>query len=72
MQVMILLQQTAAPEAHEAAKKFAELDPIGIGMTMIAMTVVFLSLMLLYLVFKNVARMYTLRPEEKICSQKGY
>jgi hypothetical protein len=31
---MILLQQTAVPEAHEAAKKFAELDPIGIGMTL--------------------------------------
>jgi len=71
MQIMILLQQTAVPETHEAAKKFAELDPIGVGMTMIAMTVVFLSLMLLYLVFKNVARMYNIDMKNKFRRKKG-
>jgi glutaconyl-CoA/methylmalonyl-CoA decarboxylase subunit delta len=71
MQVMILLQQSAAPAVHESANKFAELDPIGIGMTMIAMTVVFLSLMLLYLVFKNIARMYNLDMKNKFRRKQG-
>ncbi len=71
MHIMILLQQTAVPETHEAAKKFAELDPIGIGMTMIAMTVVFLSLMMLYLVFKNIAKVYGLDLKSKFRKKKG-
>jgi Na+-transporting methylmalonyl-CoA/oxaloacetate decarboxylase gamma subunit len=42
-----------------AADKFGEMDPIGAGMAIIAMTVVFSSLALLYLVFRYITRVYT-------------
>lgn len=70
MNGMILLQQTAEP-AHEAAKKFAELDPVGIGMTVIAMSVVFLALIMLYLVFKNVSRIYSIDIKRRWFQKKG-
>jgi len=43
-----------------SAEKFGAMDPFGIGMTIIAMSVVFTGLAILYLFFKNVARLYTL------------
>lgn len=70
MQVMILLQETL-PQVHESAKKIAEIDPVGIGMTVLAMAVVFLSLLVLYLVFKNIARIYTLDLKKKFQRKKG-
>ena len=39
-----------------AGVRFAASDPIGIGMTLVAMTVVFLALILLYLVFKFIGK----------------
>lgn len=41
-------------------QEFITYDPFGFGMAMIAMSVVFLSLMLLYLLFKNTKRLYAL------------
>jgi glutaconyl-CoA/methylmalonyl-CoA decarboxylase subunit delta len=70
MQVMILLQETS-PQIHESAKKIAEIDPVGLGMTMLAMAVVFLSLLVLFLVFKNIARIYTLDLRKKFHRKKG-
>jgi glutaconyl-CoA/methylmalonyl-CoA decarboxylase subunit delta len=67
---MILLQETM-PATHEAAQHIGGLDPIGIGLTVIAMSVVFLSLLLLYLVFKSVARMYTLDLRKRFLKKKG-
>jgi len=66
---MILLQETM-PATHEAAQHIGGLDPIGIGLTVIAMSVVFLSLLLLYLVFKSVARMYTLDLRKRFLKKK--
>lgn len=43
-----------------AGEKFVEMDPYGVGMALIAMTVVFLALILLYLVFKNTRRIYAI------------
>jgi Na+-transporting methylmalonyl-CoA/oxaloacetate decarboxylase gamma subunit len=55
----ILLQETAAaPAVHEAAKAFGATDPYGIVMAVIAMGVVFTSLILLYVIFKNVSKLY--------------
>lgn len=43
---------------HKEAAEFAKLDPYGIGMTMVAMAVVFASLLVLYLLFKNIAKLF--------------
>lgn len=43
---------------HKDAAEFAKLDPYGIGMTMVAMSVVFVSLLVLYLIFKNIAKLF--------------
>jgi glutaconyl-CoA/methylmalonyl-CoA decarboxylase subunit delta len=43
---------------HKEAAEFAKLDPYGIGMTMVAMSVVFASLLVLYLLFKNIAKLF--------------
>lgn len=39
-----------------AAEKFVEVDPTGFGMAVVAMTVVFFALALLFLFFKNMSR----------------
>lgn len=62
----ILLQETAAsPALHEAAKNFGATDPYGVAMTMIAMGVVFLALILLYVTFKYVAKLYGRETKKK-------
>lgn len=67
----ILLQETAsAPALHEAAKAFGATDPYGIAMTIIAMGVVFLSLVLLYVIFKNVSKLYGRETKKKDVSLK--
>jgi Na+-transporting methylmalonyl-CoA/oxaloacetate decarboxylase gamma subunit len=43
---------------HKDAAEFARLDPYGVGMTLVAMTVVFLSLLILFVIFKNVAKLF--------------
>ncbi len=45
---------------YNSGDEFVKIDPYGLGMTFVAMSVVFLSLILLYLVFKNTRRLYTL------------
>ncbi len=41
-----------------AGEKFVEFDPYGIGMTMIAMFVVFSALASLYIIYKNIGRFF--------------
>jgi len=41
-------------------EKFVEMDPYGLGMALIAMSVVFAALILLYVVFKNTRRIYAI------------
>ncbi|HNW69840.1 MAG TPA: OadG family protein [Bacteroidales bacterium] len=67
--LLILLQD--ATTVHEGAKKIVELDPIGIGMTVIAMSVVFLSLLIFYLVFKNIAKVYGIDLKKRFNKKKG-
>ena len=43
-----------------AGEKFVEMDPYGVGMAVIAMSVVFAALILLYIVFKNTKRIYSI------------
>lgn len=70
MNSLIILQQID-PTVHQAAKDFVKLDPIGIGMTAIAMSVVFFALILLYLVFKNIARIYSIDFKKRSLIKKG-
>ena len=69
MKLLILLQEVTP--VHEGAKKIVELDPIGLGMTVIAMSVVFLSLIIFYLVFKNIAKVYSLDLKKRFNKKKG-
>ncbi|HLN52724.1 MAG TPA: OadG family transporter subunit [Lentimicrobium sp.] len=62
----VFLQKTT-PKANNytgaiitAGEKFVEFDPYGVGMAFIAMSVVFLALILLYIIFKNTRRIYGL------------
>lgn len=43
-----------------AGEEFVKMDPYGVGMAFIAMTVVFLALILLYIVFKNTKKLYAI------------
>lgn len=67
----ILLQQSASTVTHQAANDFAALDPTGIGMAVIAMTVVFSSLILIYITFKNLAKIYTIDFKKRSLIKKG-
>jgi len=46
--------------AGKSAEEFGKMDPTGIAMAIIAMSIVFAALILLYITFKNVARLYNL------------
>lgn len=48
-----------------SGEQFVNMDPSGIGMTMIAMMVVFSALALLYIIFKNIGRAFTRTKAEK-------
>jgi glutaconyl-CoA/methylmalonyl-CoA decarboxylase subunit delta len=60
---MLLLQTTAVVDSlskvkiEENADKFSQIDPWGVGMTFIGMAVVFLSLLLLYILFFNITKL---------------
>ena len=48
-----------------AGDLFVEMDPIGLGMTIIAMSVVFTALILLFFAFKGTAYIFTRKPKEQ-------
>jgi Na+-transporting methylmalonyl-CoA/oxaloacetate decarboxylase gamma subunit len=56
----IILQAQVPVATHAAADAFKEMDPFGIGMTLIAMTVVFSVLAIIYLTFKYFSKLYSL------------
>jgi len=47
-------------EIVTAGEKFVKVDPYGFGMAFIAMSVVFAALIVLYIVFKNTKRIYSI------------
>lgn len=64
----IIAQATAAAldsvsnsKIHQNADRFNEIDPWGVGMTFIGMAVVFLSLLMLYLLFLNITKLLNFR-----------
>ncbi|MDP2335195.1 MAG: OadG family transporter subunit [Bacteroidota bacterium] len=46
---------------ESAGEKFVQMDPYGLGMTMIAMFVVFSALAILYIIYKNIGRFFIRR-----------
>ncbi|MEW6653961.1 MAG: OadG family protein [Bacteroidota bacterium] len=63
MNIALIAQATAASidsiskaKISENSTRLAEVDPWGVGMTFIGMAVVFLSLILLYLLFMNISK----------------
>jgi len=75
----ILIQaQVASKTASKTAEEFGKMDPYGWIMTLIAMTVVFTALILLYITFKYVSKAYSMdlkkrfrkeRPGEQVPEQ---
>lgn len=56
--VSLLLLETSMPKTRTATEEFALMDPNGVGMILIAMTVVFSVLISLYLFFKLLAKLH--------------
>lgn len=48
-----------------SGEKFVKMDPSGLGLTAIAMSVVFLALALLYIIYKNIGRLFTRKSRKK-------
>lgn len=46
---------------HQNSEKFIQIDPMGLGMTFVGLSVVFLSLLLLYILFFNVTKIINLK-----------
>ena len=55
-QATVVADSLAKSKIAENSKKFLEIDPLGIGMTFVGMAVVFLSLLLLYMLFYNITK----------------
>lgn len=77
MNLALIAQATAAAvdstskaKISENSSRFTQIDPWGVGMTFIGMAVVFLSLILLYLLFMNISKLIVKRTsstkEEKV------
>jgi Na+-transporting methylmalonyl-CoA/oxaloacetate decarboxylase gamma subunit len=52
-----------------SGEKFVEMDPTGVGMAIIAMSVVFAALALLYIIYKSIGRFFTRQP--KVVKRQG-
>lgn len=72
--VGLILIQSTAPVALTAAKAgdtFEKFDPWGIAMAIIAMSVVFIALILLYVSFKYIGNIFTTRWKLKALIKEG-
>jgi Na+-transporting methylmalonyl-CoA/oxaloacetate decarboxylase gamma subunit len=54
----LLLVETGKRAAGNSADEFAKLDPTGVGLIIIALTIVFTVLITLYLAFRFIAKLY--------------
>ncbi len=58
MPFTLMLVKAGERVAGKAAEDFGKMDPSGVAMIIIAMTVVFSALIFLYLTFKYIAKLY--------------
>ena len=56
--ILLSIPGEAIDTGHKAADEFVKLDPYGIGMTIIAMSIVFTVLAIVYLFFKGISKLY--------------
>jgi sodium pump decarboxylase gamma subunit len=56
-----VIDSLSKAKIQQNAQRFDQIDPWGIGMTFIGMAVVFLSLLLLYILFYNVTKLLNLK-----------
>jgi len=66
MILTLILAETGERVAGKSAEEFGKLDPSGIAMILIAMTVVFIALILLFLVFKYVSRLFNIDARNRL------
>ncbi len=69
--IITLIQNAVADSVaknkiDQNAQKFLEIDPWGIGITFIGMAVVFLSLLLLYILFYNITRILNRKKNKSV------
>ncbi|MEW6196891.1 MAG: OadG family transporter subunit [Bacteroidota bacterium] len=55
------LDSLSKAKIEQNAQRFNQIDPWGVGMTFIGMAVVFLSLLLLYILFLNITKILNIR-----------
>jgi len=56
--VLLTIPEESLKMGHAAADEFVKMDPFGIGMAFIAMTIVFAVLAIVYLFFSNISKLY--------------
>lgn len=56
----LLIAEAGERVAGKSAEEFGKMDPTGIAMAMIAMSIVFAALIILYITFKYLARLYNI------------
>lgn len=68
----VALDSVAKAKIANNSEKFLQIDPWGVGLTVIGMFVVFTSLLVLYLMFMNITRLlnYRLKKKQKVKAEK--
>lgn len=61
-----VVDSLAEAKINQNSQRFSDIDPWGVGMTFIGMAVVFLSLLLLYLLFLNITKLLNLRVKKAL------
>lgn len=56
--VLLTIPEEPLKVGHAAADEFVRIDPYGIGMAIIAMTIVLSVLAIVYLFFSNISKLY--------------
>ncbi len=60
------LDSLSKAKIEQNAQRFNQIDPWGVGMTFIGMAVVFLSLLLLYILFLNITKILNLKLKQSL------
>lgn len=68
----VVLDSLSKAKITNNSEKFLQIDPWGVGLTVIGMFVVFMSLLVLYIMFMNITKLlnYRLKKKQKSKSEK--
>ncbi|GAB4130939.1 MAG: hypothetical protein Fur0015_04800 [Ignavibacteriales bacterium] len=61
----VVIDSVSKAKIASNSQKFLQIDPWGIGLTVIGMFVVFMSLLILYLMFMNITKLLNYRLKQK-------